>query len=219
MIIIKSVEEFTKKEEITNALSHGIGLILSIGALIVLIIFANIYGDKWHIVSFTIYGVTLVLLYLASTLYHSFKKGRAKDLFQILDHCAIYLLIAGTYTPIVLNPLRGTAGWTLFAIIWSLAFLGIVFKMFFVKRFVILSTLLYILMGWIIVFAMPVLINKVGKISINLLVAGGITYTLGSIFYVWPKIKYHHAIWHVFVLSGSVCHFLAIIYLLPQLKI
>ncbi|PAB57974.1 PAQR family membrane homeostasis protein TrhA [Anaeromicrobium sediminis] len=213
---MKDIEEFTKAEEITNAISHGIGLLLAIGALVILIIFASTYGDTWHVVSFSIYGATLVILYLASTLYHSFKRGKVKDLFQIFDHSAIYLLIAGTYTPIVLNPLRGPLGWTLFGIVWGLALVGIVFKAFYVKKFVGISTLIYIVMGWLIIFAFSPLVNSVARISIIFLVAGGITYTVGSIFYVWPKIKYHHALWHLFVIGGSVCHFFAVIYLLPR---
>ncbi|WP_432664065.1 hemolysin III family protein [Wukongibacter baidiensis] len=211
-----NIENFTKGEEITNAILHGIGLGLAIAALCVLVVFAKIYGDIWYIVSFSIYGATLVLLYLSSTLYHSFPEGKVKNIFEICDHSAIYLLIAGTYTPLTLISLRGYVGWTIFGIVWGIALVGIIFKVFWVKKFVIFSTVLYIVMGWLIIFAIKPLIQAMNQTSIVLLVSGGALYTIGTVFYVWRRMKYHHAIWHLFVLGGSICHFFTILFLLPR---
>ena len=199
-----------------NAVTHGIGTLLAVAGLVLLTVFAYLYGDIWHIVSFSIYGTTLVLLYLASTLYHSFTNERLKYIFKILDHSAIYLLIAGTYTPFTLVPLHGVLGWTVFGLVWGLAVLGIVLKVFFVGRFKFISTLCYILMGWFIVIAIKPLIATVAPLGIMWLVIGGLFYTLGSVFYLWNKIPYNHAIWHLFVLAGSISHFIAVFfYVLP----
>ncbi|RDY71297.1 hemolysin D [Halobacillus trueperi] len=203
---------FTKREEIANAITHGIGAILSIAMLVLLIVFASIGGNAWHITSVTIYGVTMLILYVSSTLVHSFPPGRAKDLFEIFDHSAIYLFIAGTYTPIMLVPLRSTLGWTLFGIVWGMAILGIVFKVFFVKRFVVMSTVFYVLMGWLIVLAWGPLTAEVPAAGITYLVVGGVMYSIGSIFYVWRSFKYHHMVWHLFVLGGSILHFFSIFF-------
>jgi hemolysin III len=208
--------EYSRQEELANAVSHGIGTALSAAALVVLVIYAATYGDVWHIVSFAIFGAALVLLYLFSTLLHSVRRPGLKAIFAIMDHSAIYVLIAGTYTPFLLVPLRGPLGWTLFGIVWGLAFCGIVFKMFFVERFMILSTLMYIAMGWMIVIAIKPLYDSLPLNGLIWLVAGGLLYTFGTIFYVWRKIPYHHTIWHVFVLGGSVSHFIAVFYLLLQ---
>ena len=203
-------------EEMMNAITHGIGTVLAVAGLILLTVFAYLYGDIWHIVSFSIYGTTLVLLYLASTLYHSFTDERRKHVFKILDHSAIYLLIAGTYTPFTLVPLHGVLGWSVFGLVWGLAVLGIVLKVFFVGRFKVISTLCYILMGWFIVIAIKPLIATVAPPGIMWLIIGGLFYTLGSIFYLWKKIPYNHAIWHLFVLAGSISHFVAVFfYVLP----
>jgi len=211
-----NIENFSKGEEITNAILHGIGLGLAIAALVILVVLANTSGNVWHIVSFSIYGSTLIILYLSSTLYHSFPKGKTKDIFEIFDHSAIYLLIAGTYTPLTLIALKGALGWTIFGVVWAIAIIGIIFKIFWVKKFVVFSTVLYIVMGWIIVFAIkPLLLAMTIKSLIFLIVGGGL-YTIGSIFYVWRKMKYHHAIWHLFVLAGSTCHFFTILFLLPE---
>ncbi len=216
VINIDNIEEFTKEEEIINAILHGIGLGLAIAAFVVLVVVANRTGDIWRLVSFSIYGATLIILYLSSTLYHSFPQGKVKDVFEIFDHAAIYLLIAGTYTPLTLVALRGPLGWTIFTIVWSIALIGIVFKIFWVKKFVILSTILYIVMGWLIIFAIKPLFSIITTKSIVFLIIGGVLYTIGTIFYVWRKIKYHHAIWHLFVLGGSICHFFTILLLLPN---
>jgi hemolysin III len=210
------LRELTKGEEITNAILHGIGLGLAIAALVVLIVFANINGNVWHIVSFSIYGSTLVILYLASTLYHSFPKGKTKDIFRIIDHSCVYLLIAGTYTPLTLIAIRGTLGWTIFGVIWGIAIIGIVFKIFFIKKFIVLSTILYIVMGWLIVIAIKPLTAVMSNASLNLLLIGGILYTVGTISYGLQRYKYNHAIWHLFVLAGSICHFFTVLFLLPK---
>lgn len=212
---MRNVNKFTRGEEIANAILHGIGLGLAIAALIVLVVLASMYGSALYIVSFSIYGTTLIILYLSSTLLHSFPEGKAKNIFEIMDHSAIYLLIAGTYTPLALIAWGGALGWVYFGVVWSLALLGVIFKIIFVKRFVILSTLLYIAMGWLIVFALSPLRHTLTTESLIFLVMGGVVYTVGTIFYVWHKIKFHHAIWHLFVLGGSVCHFFTILFMLP----
>lgn len=211
---MNNTESFMLREEISNSITHGIAALLSIAALVLLIVFSSIQGNPWYIVSFTVYGSTLVILYTISTLYHSFPKGATKNIFEILDHSSIFLLIAGTYTPFTLVSLRGPLGWTIFGIVWGLAAVGIVFKIFFVKRFVILSTLLYIVMGWMIVIPIKNLVAVLPKTSLVFLVVGGILYTIGTIFYIKRKLPYHHAIWHIFVVGGSVFHFFAILELL-----
>lgn len=207
--------DLTKAEEITNAILHGIGLGLAIAALVVLVVYANMYGNIWHVVGFSIYGATLVILYLASTLYHSFTEGRVKDIFRIIDHVSIFLLIAGTYTPLTLIALKGRLGWTIFIVVWIIALIGSFFKIFWIKKFAILSTVLYIAMGWLIIIAIKPLIEVLNQTSLILLVTGGLLYTTGIIFYGWHRLKYHHAIWHLFVLGGSICHFFTVLFMLP----
>ena len=207
---------YSKKEEIANAITHGIGTIFSICALTLLIVFASLYGTVWHVVSFAIFGTTMLLLYTSSTLVHSFPEGRVKDLFEIFDHTSIYLFIAGTYTPFTLTVLKGPLGWTLFGIVWGIALVGTIFKAFFTKKFVYMSTVFYIAMGWIIVIAWKPLSEALQTGGIVLLAAGGLAYTLGTIFYVWRGFKYHHMVWHIFVLLGTICHFFTVlIYVLP----
>ncbi len=204
-------------EEIANGVTHGIAAGLSVAGLTLLVVLAALYGDVWQVVSFSIYGGSLILLYLASTLYHSFSHPKVKRVFKSIDHASIYLLIAGTYTPFLLVGIRGTMGWTLFATIWSLAAAGVVFKMFFVHRFDKLSTAAYVLMGWLAVVAAGELFARVPLGSIAWLIAGGVAYTAGVIFYMWERLPYHHAIWHLFVMAGSLCHFFAIfLYLAPS---
>ncbi|RMH71314.1 MAG: hemolysin III family protein [Gemmatimonadetes bacterium] len=202
---------YTLGEEIANSITHGIGVALSIAGLVILVVLGARYGDTWQVVSFSIYGSTLVLMYLASTLYHSLPQPKVKRIFKVIDHSAIYLLIAGTYTPFLLVTLRGIWGWSLFAVIWSLAILGIIFKCFFVFRFKKLSLTIYILMGWMALVALHKIIESIGWGGFTWLALGGVAYTLGVIFYVWKKLPYHHAIWHLFVLGGSICHFFAIL--------
>ncbi|MNU57833.1 hemolysin-III related [compost metagenome] len=207
---------YPRKEEIANAITHGIGALLSVVALVLLIVYSSTKGTAWHVVSFTIYGVSMLLLYSSSTLVHSFKEGKMKDLFEFFDHSSIYVYIAGTYTPFMLVAIRGSLGWTLFCVVWGIALLGVLFKAYFVKRFLFLSTMFYLLMGWLIVIAWGPLTAAVPAMGMNLLVIGGLLYTLGTVFYVWRAFPYHHAIWHLFVLAGSVLHFFAILlYLLP----
>lgn len=200
--------EYSAAEELANAITHGIGVALSVAGLVILLIMAINTGDPWRIASFTVYGVSLICMYLASTLYHSIRNPRAKYLLKIFDHCAIYLLIAGTYTPILLVSMQSSLAWTLFGLIWGCAFAGICFKMFFIKRFELLSTLMYVGMGWLSVMAWDDLVASLPTGAFALLVAGGLTYTAGVVFYRWEKLPYNHAIWHGFVMGGSVCHFL-----------
>jgi hemolysin III len=207
---------YSKKEEVANAITHGIGAILSIAALVLLIVFASIHGTVWHVVSFTIFGTTMLLLYLSSTLVHSFPSGKLKDLFEIFDHTSIYLFIAGTYTPFTLTIIKGPLGWSLFGIVWGIALIGTIFKAFFTKKYVFLSTIFYIAMGWIIVIAWKPLLEGLSTGGIVLLIAGGLAYTIGTVFYVWRAFPYHHMVWHLFVLAGTICHFFAVLlYVLP----
>ncbi|WP_416730038.1 PAQR family membrane homeostasis protein TrhA [Fictibacillus sp. JL2B1089] len=211
-----STHVFSKREEIANAITHGLGVLLSVAVTSILLVFAVWKGTAVHIVSCAVFGGTMLTLYSASTLVHAFPKGRVKDLFEIMDHAAIYLFIAGTYTPIVLIVVGGGLGWTLFGVVWGLAIFGVVFKVFFTKKFVVLSTLGYVAMGWLITFAFQDISANMPPAGIQLLVAGGIIYTLGSIFYVWRSFPFHHAVWHLFVLAGSVMHFLMMFYVLPN---
>jgi len=202
-------------EEIANATTHGVGAALAVAALVLLIIYASIYGNAWHIVSFTIFGSTLTILYMSSTLYHSLTNERAKRLFRKFDHISIFLLIAGTYTPFCLVGLHGWLGWTLFGIVWSCATVGIVFKSLHIGKLEMLSTIMYVLMGWVVVIAIKPLYNSMTQAGFALLVLGGISYTAGTIFFIKDKIKYFHSIWHIFVLGGSILHFFAVMSLLP----
>lgn len=204
-------------EEIANAITHGIGALLSIAGLAVLVSFAALYGDAWHVVSTSIFGATLVLLYAASTVYHSVWHHPTKRILQRLDHSAIFLLIAGTYTPFALVNMRGPWGWTLFGIIWSMALLGIALQVFPRRRNERLSLVLYLGMGWMAVAAIKPFLAGVETGGLILLLIGGLFYSLGVIFYVWQQLKYHHAIWHGFVLAGSVFHFFAVLfYVVPS---
>ncbi|PLT47409.1 putative membrane protein hemolysin III-like [Paenibacillus pasadenensis] len=208
---------YTRREEVANAITHGIGTALSIAALVVLIVFAAWKGTAMHVVTFTIYGTAMLLLYTASTLVHSFRDGRMKDILEVLDHSFIYVFIAGTYTPLVLHTIGGSLGWTLFGVVWGIAVAGVVFKAYFTKRFLFTSTLLYILMGWIVVFAWGPLTASLAPAGLTLLIAGGLLYTVGTVFYVWRSFPYHHAVWHLFVLAGSIAHFFTILlYVLPR---
>ncbi|MBT2696696.1 hemolysin III family protein [Bacillus sp. ISL-40] len=207
---------FSKKEELANSITHGVGALLSISALVILIVYASLYGTVWHVVSFTIFGVTMFILYMSSTLLHSLPEGKAKDIFEIFDHSSIYFFIAGTYTPFLLIVIKGTLGWSLFGIVWGLAIAGTVFKCFFVKKYLFSSTALYVVMGWLIVFAWKPLVNNLSLEGMTYLAIGGALYTLGAIFYVWRGFKYHHAVWHLFVLAASVAHFFCVLfYVLP----
>ncbi|OLN22467.1 hemolysin D [Domibacillus antri] len=207
---------FSKGEEIANSITHGIGALLSIAALVLLIVFSALHGNGWHLAGFTVFGITMFLLYMSSTLVHSFPQGKVKDLFEIFDHSSIYLFIAGTYTPFLFIAVKGALGWWLFGAVWGLALIGTVFKCFFVKRFVVLSTVVYVIMGWLIVFAWDRLVDALSPLTLAFLVTGGILYTVGALFYVWRGFKYHHMIWHLFVLAASIFHFFAVLGLLPD---
>ncbi len=199
-------------EEIANSITHGIGAALATTALTILVVFAALKGDAWRVVSFSIYGASLVILYTSSTLFHAITHKGIKRYFRIMDLSAIFLLIAGTYTPITLLPLRGTGwGWTMFGLIWGIAFLGILSKTFFYGKYEKLSIIFYVLMGWLIVIAIkPMLANLPTGLLIWILI-GGLSYTIGIIFLAWTKFPYSHTVWHLFVLGGSISHFFGIL--------
>lgn len=202
----------TLGEEIINSITHGIGALLSIAALVILTVVAVNKGNTWHVVSFSIFGVSMFLLYLSSTLYHSFTEKKIKNLFARFDHAAIFLLIAGTYTPFVLTTLRGPLGWTLFGIIWGLAIAGIVIRSIFLTRFRKLMVGIYLGMGWMFLIAIVPMIKNLPSTSLLFLLIGGGCYSLGVIFYAWRNLKYGHGIWHLFVLAGSITHFFSVFY-------
>jgi hemolysin III len=209
--------DYTRGEEIANWLTHGLGLVLSVVGLTLLIVSSSRRGDAWHVVSFTVFGLTLLTLYTVSTIYHTRRGEKAKALLRKLDHVAIFLLIAGTYTPFLLNNLRGPWGWSLFGVIWGLCGAGAVFQLFFGERYRLTSTLAYLFAGWLIVVAFKPLVENVPHGGLWLLLAGGLCYTVGVLFFLWQRLRYHHAVWHTFVLGGSTCHFLAVLlFLLPS---
>jgi len=209
-------ERCSPGEEMANSITHGVGIILAVAGLGVLTAFASVFGNVWHIVSASVFGGMLIFLYTASTLYHSARVPRVKTFLQALDHCAIFLLIAGTYTPFTLVSLHGPWGWSLFGVIWGLALLGIVFEMTPFRRYRAVSIGLYLGMGWLILAAINPMLAHVPFGGLALLLAGGLAYTLGTGFYVLRRLRYHHAIWHLFVLAGSILHFFAILlYVIP----
>lgn len=212
-----TAKRYSLNEEIANTITHGVGAALSVAALAILVTFAGLFGDVWRVVSFSIYGATLFLLYLFSTLYHGIQHPRAKEILRVLDHSAVFLLIAGTYTPFTLVTLRGPWGWTIFGLIWGLALAGIVLNAIFMKKLNWLFVILYVLMGWIVVIAFKPLVALMPFGGIVWMAIGGVTYTLGVAFYAIKKIPFNHAIWHLFVLGGSICHFFGIFfYVLPM---
>jgi len=204
----------SRKEEIANAITHGIGVGLAIAALVILVVYAARISDTWKVVSFSIYGATMILLFLSSTLYHSFPQPYLKRFFRILDHSSIFLLIAGTYTPVTIGTMRGGWGWTLFGIIWGLTILGIILKIFAMSKFKWLSIVVYMLMGWIIIIALKPLLRTVSTEFLIWILSGGLAYSLGIIFYTARRLTFHHAIWHLFVLAGSICHFFGMLTLI-----
>ena len=209
-----SLKTQTLGEEIANSITHGIGAGLSIAALAILVVLASRRGDAWRIVSFSIYGATLILLYFSSTLYHSFVNPKIKNVFRTIDHSAIYLLIAGSYTPITLTFMRGAWGWTLFGIVWGIALGGIIVTILLLDKLKALLVLSYVAMGLLIVIAFKPMIQMVPRGMIIWLFIGGACYLLGIIFYLWKRLPYHHPIWHLFVLGGSISHFLGILFYL-----
>ena len=209
----------TVGEEIANSVTHGVGFLLSVAALTVGVVFAALHCHAKVVAGVAIYGATMCILYLSSTLFHAFPQGwKAKRVFHVFDHCSIYLLIAGTYTPIMLGPVSSAWGWSLFGVIWGLAAIGIILKAFFTGRFKLVSTLAYLAMGWLIVIAFKPVWRGIGPVGFAWLAAGGVCYSLGCVFYLNRRMKFAHMVWHLFVLAGTICHFFAILYhvILPR---
>jgi hemolysin III len=201
-------------EEIAHAITHGVGVLLAIVGLTVLVARAALYGNRWHVIASSVFGATLVLMYTASTLFHSIPNAlpRAKHVLRIVDHSMIYFLIAGTYTPFTLVTLHGHWGWSLFAFTWGLAAAGVVFKIFATGRYEKLSLVIYLAMGWCAVVAIKPLLAHLAPVGLWLTAAGGLAYSGGVVFYLWERLRYHHAIWHLFVLAGSVLQYFAIFF-------
>ncbi|MDZ8119472.1 PAQR family membrane homeostasis protein TrhA [Pontiella agarivorans] len=205
-------DDYSAGEELANAITHGIGFVIGIAVLVLLVVFSSLRKGPWEIVSCAIYGTTFILLFLGSTLYHSARKPGVRRVMKIIDHSAIYLLIAGTYTPFTLAPLRGALGWSIFGVIWSCALIGILFKAFFTGRFKWVSLGSYLLMGWLCVIAVKPLFEQLSTTGFVFFVVGGLCYTVGAVFYAWKSLKWSHAVWHLFVLAGSLCHFFSILF-------
>jgi hemolysin III len=203
--------EQTPAEELANSLTHGVGFALSLACLALLVVFSALRGGPFLIASCSVYGAMLALLYLSSTLYHGVRSPRVKHVLNIIDHSSIYLLVAGTYTPYTLVSLREDGGWILFGFVWAIAAVGIVYQAVFIHRFRILSVASYLAMGWLVVFAMKPLLRNVSGGGVFLLAAGGVCYTAGVVFYAWKR-PFFHAVWHLFVLAGSLCHFFSIFF-------
>ena len=201
----------TKLEEQLNAITHGVGALLGVAGLILLIALKK-ENVEWSLFSIVVYGVSIIILFTASTLYHSVTSDKRKHYFRIVDHISIYLLIAGTYTPVLLLLLSDSLGWTLFWIVWGIAAFGVILKLFFTGKFEIFSTLLYLVMGWLIVFDYSNAAEALTQNGVWLLFAGGLFYTVGIIFYAFERIPYNHVIWHIFVLGGAICHFFMILF-------
>lgn len=213
------MKQYTIGEEIANAITHGIGVIFSIVALVLMVVFAACFGNAWQVVSVSIYGSTLIILYTISTLYHAITNEKAKKVLRIFDHASVYLLIAGTYTPFTLVVLRqdGAIGWVIFGIVWGVAIIGICLSSILIeKKHTKLQTLLYILLGWVVVLAFPSILSVMKAnntlTGVYWLLAGGILYTAGTVFYIMKKKKFFHSIWHIFVLLGTVCHFISVMF-------
>ena len=209
----KSISKQTLLEEIANSITHGLGLCLSIVGTIFLLVYSVNNGDPWRIVGYIIYGASLTILYLFSTIYHSLKHSRAKAIFRRLDHSAIYLLIAGTYTPVILIAMKATWVLYLLPVIWTMAIFGIYIKVFYIHRYERLGLAFYIFMGWFALIAVKPLFNSIPFESFIWIIVGGLSYTSGIIFYTWNRLPYHHTIWHIFVLAGSVSHYIGILYI------
>ena len=209
----KSIQDghYSIAEEVANAITHGIGVVFSVVALVVLVAVASVNGDAWRIVAVSIFGSSMLLLYTASTLYHALPQPAVKRIMRVADHGAIYLLIAGTYTPFLLGDMRGPWGWALFGGLWGAALVGIVYKIFFVGKFNFIATMMYVAMGWSVVLTIKPALESIPVAALVLMAAGGLAYTTGVVFYLWERIPYNHAIWHLFVLAGSAFHFAAIV--------
>lgn len=197
-------------EELLNSVSHGLGLLLSVAGLTLMVVTANNSNNSNEMASAIVFGSSLIMLYLSSTLYHAVVSVKVKNYLKLLDHCAIYVLIAGTYTPFLLLSLADDWGYPMFAIVWTLAFLGVSFKLLFRHKYPKLSLATYLVMGWLIILLLPSMLENVATNGMWLLAAGGLSYSIGAIFYAFKRIPYNHAIWHLFVLGGSICHFLSV---------
>lgn len=202
--------DYKPQEEKWNVITHGFGLLLAIAGLVLLVVQSSLYKDAWHIVSYSVYGVSMVVLYTASTFFHSSKPGNLRKKLNVFDHASIFFLIAGTYTPFTLVTLRGGWGWSIFGVVWGLAIAGIILKLFYTGRFEKISTAIYIILGWLIIIAIKPLIENFTPAGLFWLGLGGISYSVGAGFFLWHKLPYNHAIFHVFVLIGSISHFFAV---------
>lgn len=209
---MSSTSSYAPREELTNALTHGLGVVLSVVGMVLMVVYSVWHGDAWHVTSSAIFGASLIALYTTSTLYHSFRSVEMKHLLRKFDHAAIFLLIAGSYTPFLLVTLRGVWGWSLFGVVWGLAAVGIGLKFRFAGRFRLVSTLIYLVMGWLVLIALKPLMLALPRAGLDWLVAGGVCYSFGTLFYLAKGLPYHHAIWHLFVLGGSICHWIAVFY-------
>ncbi|MGN1480426.1 PAQR family membrane homeostasis protein TrhA [Porcipelethomonas sp.] len=214
--MVEVKKRYTLGEEIFNSVSHGAGSLLAIAGTVVLIVFTAIYSDAWAVVSASIYGASLIILYTMSTLYHAITNNKAKTFFRIMDHDTIFLLIAGTYTPYTLVTLHGKLGWTLFGIVWGAAVLGIVLNSINLEKFKKLSMVCYVMMGWVIVFAAKPMIENLSVMSLVFLLIGGIFYTVGIVFYAVKKVRYFHSVWHLFTIAGSIFHYFSVFLALTQ---
>ncbi len=207
------LENYTVGEEIAHGITHGLGAAFAIAGLTLLVVIGVNQGGVRHVVSFSIYGASMVLLYLASTLYHALQFRQLRTTLKIIDHAGIYLLIAGTYTPFMILGVGTPAGYAVLAVVWTIAILGIVYKIFFINKFELASTLSYLAMGWLTIFVWNQLVQQIPPQGLGLLIAGGLSYSVGVIFFIWEKMPYNHAVWHLFVLGGSFCHFFAMFHL------
>ena len=212
MSATKSIYGYTLGEEISNAVTHGVGALLAIAGTAVMIVMSAFKGDPWCIVSGSIYGFSLILLFTMSTIYHALAPNRAKKVFRVFDHTSIYLLISGTYTPITIGLMRGVLGWILFSVVWSICILGIVLNSVSIERFKKVSMIFYIIAGWAVIMAIKPMLSLMTPLGLLFMLLGGICYTVGIIFYAMKKTKYMHSIWHVFVLAGAVLHYFAILF-------
>jgi hemolysin III len=209
---------YPPQEELANRLTHGFGAVLSLAGLVLMVFYSSQHGDLWHVSATAIYGLTLVLLYSASTIYHTVRQRRWRLLCQKIDHAAIFLLIAGTYTPFMLSALRSGTGWNIFGVVWGCALAGVVVKFIVGGRGDVLSTFLYLALSWLILLAARPMFEALPQGALKLLLAGGACYTFGTVFYLWDKLPFNHAVWHVWVLAGSACHWLAIFgYIVPPI--
>ncbi len=209
-------KRYTIGEEIFNAISHGTGSLLAVAGTVVLIVLSAMYADAWAVVSASIYGASLIILYTMSTLYHAITNEKAKKFFRIMDHNTIFFLIAGTYTPFTLVPLRGALGWTLFGVVWGAAILGIVLNSIDLEKFRKPSVVCYVLMGWVIIIAIKPMLSTLPSMSLVFLLTGGILYTVGIIFYAIKKIKWFHSVWHLFTVAGSIFHYFSVMLAITQ---